>query len=66
MDLSVLLKALGPIAEPIIEQSLNQYWPQVDAAISTITQADERALLQALSPVMKVFLIAELQKYLAK
>ncbi len=65
MDLSSVLKVLGPVVEPLLEQAVNQYWPQVDAAIAGISQPDEKLVLQALSPVLKGLVLQELKAHLA-
>lgn len=65
MDLSAIMKILGPLLEPMIEQTVTGFWPQIDAAIASVTQTDEKLILQALSPVMKSILVTELKKHLA-
>ncbi len=64
MDLASILKLLGPILEPTLEGAVNEYWPKIDAAIAGISQADEKLVLQALSPVIKLVVIEELKKHL--
>lgn len=62
--MEAILKALGPLALPMLQGMINQYWPSLDTAIATIPNADEKALFQALSPVLKSFILSEVQKYL--
>lgn len=64
MNLSSILALIGPVGEPILEEAVNTYWPNFDAWVASLAQADEKLLLQALSPAIKGFLIAELKKQL--
>ena len=64
MDIASILKLIGPILEPSIQSAVEGYWPKIDAAIASIGQADEKMILQAMSPVLKQVMVAELKKYL--
>lgn len=60
-----MLKGFIPILEPIGEQGLAQLWSIVDAEVAKVSSPDVKEFLQAVSPAVKAYALAEMKKLVA-